>query len=141
VKTASSKLGTAIGADGGEAKVELLVNEINPEDFDAVIFTGGPGCLEYLDNENSYQLARKTVEKGKSLASICISPVVLAKAGVLQGKRATVWTDTLDRSTIKILEENGAIFVDERVVQDGNIITANGPAAAEEFGKQILENL
>jgi protease I len=141
VKTASTKKGIAVGADGGEIEIDLLVNEINPEDFDAIIFIGGPGCLKYLDNENSYNLTRETIKKGKILASICISPVILAKAGVLDGKKATVWTSALDREPVKILEENGAEFVDEKVVQDGNIITANGPIAAEEFGEKILENL
>ena len=60
---------------------------------------------------------------------------------MLDGKKATVWTSTLDRGPVKILEENGAEFVNEKVIQDGNIITANGPAAAEEFGEKILENL
>ena len=40
-----------------------------------------------------------------------------------------------------VLEENGATFVDEQVVVDGKIITANGPEAAEAFGKKIVELL
>jgi protease I len=67
--------------------------------------------------------------------------VILAKAGVLKDKKATVWTSSLDRGPVKILKENGAEFVNEKVVRDGKIITANGPAAATEFGEKILENL
>jgi protease I len=141
VKTASNKKGTAIGADGGDTGVDLLVSEINVSDFDAVIFVGGPGALENLDNEDSYKVAREAIEKNKILASICISPVILAKAGVLEGKRATVWHSPLDKSGVKILEEKGAIFEDKPVVADGNIITANGPGAAEDFGKRIVEAL
>lgn len=143
VKTASTKLGVAIGSDGGEAKVDFLISEINLEyisSVDAVIFVGGPGCLEDLDNENSYQLAQKAIAQNKILAAICISPVILAKAGVLKNKKATVWTSPFEKSPIKILEDNGAEFVDEKVVRDGKIITANGPAAVEDFGKKILEN-
>lgn len=141
VKTASNKRGTAIGADGGEAEVDLLISEINPADFDAVVFVGGPGALENLDNEESYKLARETVSQGKVLASICISPVILAKAGVLKEKKATVWSSPLDKEPIKILEQNGAIYEDKPVVVDGKIITANGPAAAREFGEKIIELL
>ena len=141
IKTVSNKMGTAIGADGGDVKVDLLVSEINPADFDAVVFIGGPGCLENLDNENSYKVARETVFQNKVLASICISPVILAKAGVLEGKKATVWSSPLDRGPVKILKENGAIYQDEMVVVDGKIITGNGPGAAEEFGKAIVEVL
>ena len=159
IKTASNKKGTAIGADGGEVKVDFLVSEINPAEFDdlqhksshnsiqsisffdAVVFIGGPGCLENLDNESSYRVAKDTVLQGKVLASICISPVILAKAGVLKGKKATVWSSALDKSAIEILEENEAIYQAESVVQDGKIITANGPAAAREFGEAILKVL
>jgi protease I len=159
IKTASNRIGTAIGADGGEVKVDFLVSEINQAEFDdlqhksshnsiqsisffdAVVFIGGPGCLENLDNESSYQVAKDTVLQGKVLASICISPVILAKAGVLKGKKATVWSSALDKSAIEILEENEAIFEDKLVVADGKIITGNGPAATEEFGMKVVEVL
>jgi len=141
IKTASNKTGTAIGADGGEVNVDFLVSEINPADFDAVVFVGGPGCLKNLDNEDSYRVARETVAKNKVLASICVSPVILAKAGVLQGKKATVWTSPMDKSALKVLEQNGAIYRDESVVVDGKIITSCGPSAAKEFGRAIVEVL
>jgi protease I len=140
VKTASNKLGTAIGADGGDTNVDLLVSQIKVSDFDAIIFVGGPGCLNALDNENSYKVAKEAVSQNKVLAAICISPVILAKAGVLEGKRATCWTDPLG-SQAKILKEKGAIFEKKPVVVDEKIITANGPEAAEEFGKTIVEIL
>jgi len=140
VKTASNKLGTAIGADGGETSVDLLVSQINVLDFDAIIFVGGPGCLSALDNEDSYRVAREAVSQNKVLASICISPVILAKSGVLRGKKATVWNDWV-KSQAKILEKEGAIFEEKSVVVDGKIVTANGPQAAEEFAKSILDLL
>jgi protease I len=141
VKTASNKKGIAIGAEGGEVEVDFLIEEVNPKDFDAIIFIGGPGCLEALDNEKSYNLIKQTVDFKKILGAICIAPVILAKSGVLEGKKATVWSSPFDRAPIKILKENGANFVDENVVQDGKIITANGPEAAKDFGRKILEML
>jgi len=141
VKTASTERGVALGADGGDTNIDLILDEVNVADFDAVVFVGGPGCLEYLDNEKSYKIIRKVVKENKNLGAICISPIILAKAGVLNDKKATVWASALDRGPIKILEGNGAEFVNEKIVQDGRIITANGPAAAEDFGKKILENL
>ena len=141
IKTVSDKNGIAQGADGGGAKVDLLVRDVNPIDFDAVVFIGGPGALKHLDNEFSYELARAAIEQGKILGAICVSPAILAKAGVLKGRRATVWSSALDKSTVKILKENGADYVDEDVVIDGKVITANGPSAAEEFGEKISEML
>jgi len=141
VKTASTKMGQALGADGGEVKVNLLTYEVNMVEFDGAVFIGGPGCLGNLDNENSYKVAKETVSQNKVLASICISPVILAKAGVLKGKKATVWSSPMDKSPVKILEENGAIYQDEPVVADGKIITGNGPGTAKEFGEKIIEVL
>ena len=141
VKTASNKAGVARGVGGREANVDLLITDVNPADFDAVIFIGGSGSLEHLDNDNSYQLVQSTLGQKKILAAICVSPVIVAKAGVLKDKEATVWSSPEDRSAVQILEENGAKYVDKPVVVDGQIITANGPAAAQEFGKKIRELL
>jgi len=141
IKTASNKLGVAVGADGGDTEVDLLVSEINLTDFEAVVFIGGPGCLTNLDNEDSYKIAQETVSQNKVLAAICISPVILAKAGVLPGKKATVWSSPMDRGPVKVLQNNRAIYEEESVVIDGKIITANGPAAAREFGQAIVEVL
>jgi len=141
VKTASNKVGVARGVGGREVTVDLLVTDVNPADFDAVIFIGGPGSLEHLDNDNSYQLVQSTLGQKKILAAICVSPVIVAKASVLKDKEATVWSSPEDRSAVQILEENGAKYVDKPVVVDGQIITANGPAAAQEFGQKIAELL
>jgi protease I len=140
VKTASDKKGTAIGADGGDVNVDFLISEVSVDSFDVIVFVGGPGALEHLDNENSYKLAKETLEKGKVLGAICISPVILAKAGVLSGKKATVWTD-FTKSQTRILKENGAIFEEKDVIVDGKIVTGNGPQAAEKFAKEIINLL
>ena len=139
VKTASNKLGIAKGAGGQEAAVDLLVADVNLADFDAVVFIGGSGALQNLDNEVSYNLTKATIKQGKILAAICISPVILAKAGVLSGKEATVWSSPLDQEPVKILEENGAKYVGKKVAIDNKIITANGPLAAQEFGEAIIK--
>ncbi len=141
VTTASTQKGKAVGTDGGEAEVDLLLGQINPFHYEAVIFIGGPGCLSELDNEDSYRVAQETISQNKVLAAICVSPIILAKAGVLEGKKATVWSSLMDKSAIKILEENGAIYHGEPVVTDGNIITGNGPGAAQKFGATVVEVL
>lgn len=141
IKTASKERGTAIGVEGGEAKVDFLIEEINPANFDAIVFIGGPGALRYLDNEKSYQLAKATIKADKILSAICIAPAILAKAGVLQGKKATVWSSPLDKSAVKILKEKGTIYQPDSVVVDGKIVTANGPLAAKEFAQKLIEIL
>jgi protease I len=139
--TVSAKKETAIGVYGGEVNADLIVQEMNIQDYDAVVFIGGGGALKYLDNEVCYKIIKETVKAGKVLGAICISPVILAKAGVLKNKKATVWSSPLDKGPIKILKENGAEYLDEDVVIDGKIITANGPSSATKFGETIIENL
>jgi protease I len=137
----STKKGLAIGADGGEVRIDVSISEIKPENFDAIVFVGGPGAIDYLDNQTSYNLAKETIEKDKILAAICISPVILANAGVLKGKKATVWSSPLDKNPIRILRNGGAIYKDALVVVDGKIVTANGPEAAKEFGEALVSLL
>lgn len=141
ISTVSSRKGTAIGDDGGEAEVDQLVSETDPADFDATVFVGGPGMSENLDNKDFHRLAVQTLEAGNILAAICIAPALLAKAGVLEGKKAVVWYNPFDKTAIRILEENGAEFVDTSVVVDGRVVTACGPDAAEEFGQTLVRLL
>lgn len=131
----------AVGADNGKAEIDINIKDAKAGDFDAVVFVGGLGALENLDNEESYRLARETLAKGKILAAICIAPVILAKAGVLENRKATVWTSFSDKSAIEIFKNNKAEFIDKNVVEDDNIITADGPESAEEFAKAIIDKM
>lgn len=141
VKTASIKRGEALGYLGGVVEVDLEVNKVKIDDFVAVVFAGGAGMAKNLDNSEFQDLAKQAQLSGKVIGGICIASVLLAKAGVLQGKKATVWSSPMDKKAVKILQENGAIFVDLPVVIDGNIITANGPQAARKFGEGLTEIL
>ena len=138
VKIISNQEGLALGTEGGEVKVDILLENLNPSDFDGIIFVGGPGCLKHLDNESSYKIAREAVKQGKVLAAICISPVILAKAGVLKGKKATVWSLPLDKKPVRILKDKGAFYQERGVVVDGRIITADGPQSAKELGRAVV---
>jgi len=141
ITTASNKKGIALGVNGLDVEVNYLINEIDINDFDVLVFVGGSGCLRALDNQDSYNLINQAKKDDKVITAICIAPVILAKAGVLKGKKATVWSSPMDKSPIKILTQNGAIFENLDVVVDGNIITANGPQAAEEFGIVISKHI
>ena len=141
IVTVSSEKGLALGADGGEAEVDLTASQTKTEDFEAVVFVGGPGMVKNLDNQDFQRIARECVSLGKVVGAICIAPVLLAKAGILQGKKATVWSGPLDKSAIKILKESGAEYSEENVVVDDKIVTASGPQAASEFGRALIRAL
>ncbi|MBN1444886.1 MAG: DJ-1/PfpI family protein [Candidatus Omnitrophica bacterium] len=136
VKTASVQTGAARGKMGGTAKVDVSLSEVKVEDYAAVVFVGGPGAADYIDDETALNLAREADKKGRIVGAICIAPAILARAGILKGKKATVFPS--DRG---ILIEGKANYVDMPVVVDGRIITASGPDAAHEFGKTLVKAL
>jgi len=136
VQVASIQPGVAIGAEGLEVNIDLTVGQAEPEKFDAVVFVGGPGMLEIIDDESLQVLAKKFYGEEKITASICAASAILAQAGILEGKTATGWSGV--RET---MEEGGAKFSPESVVVDGKIITADGPASAREFGEEIVKAL
>ena len=141
VFTASNSTGKAVGKLGGDIEVDLLLKDLKPTDYDAVLFVGGPGAYDYFEDSDCHRIAKETADSGKILGAICIAPAILAKAGVLRGKKATVWSSALDKSAVKILEDSGAVFQQEKVVVDGKIATASGPEAAEQFGQTIANLL
>jgi protease I len=141
ITTISSEKGTAIGADGGEVRVDLAAPEAQVENFDAVVFIGGPGMGQNLSNEEFQKIAKDAAATGKILGAICIAPALLAKAGVLSGKKATVWSSPLDKSAIKMLKEGRAEYISEDVVIDGKIVTAAGPDVVKKFTEKLIELL
>ncbi|MEA3514047.1 MAG: DJ-1/PfpI family protein [Nanoarchaeota archaeon] len=135
---ASTSLDMAKGSLGTEVKPDVLIRDVDPEDYDVIIFIGGPGAMVLAGREDVVMLLSSAEKKKKILAAICIAPAIFAKAGVLKDKKATVWKSD---ESISILEKGKAVFVDKPVVVDGLIVTANGPQAAEEFGEKIVEML
>jgi len=141
ITTVSSQKGLAIGTEGGEVRINLTAQEIQTENYDAMVFIGGPGMGKKINDENFQRIAKEAVAKGKVLGAICVAPALLAKASVLQGKKATVWSSPLDKSAVRILTEEGAQYLSEEVVIDGKLITASGPFAAKKFGEALVEAL
>lgn len=136
VTIASQGVSEAKGALGATVPVDKDISEVNVDNYDAVIFVGGQGSSVYFSNSRALEIAKESYSKGKITSAICIAPSILANAGILEGKRATVFS-----SESSNLEEKGATYTDEDVTQDGKIITASGPQAAKEFGETIAREL
>lgn len=136
VRVASSSLEVAKGMLGAEVKPDLLLKDIVVGDYDAIVFVGGSGAQEYWNDPVAHAIAQEAVAQGKVLAAICIAPATLAKAGVLQGKKATVFSS--EAGTLKAC---GANYTGASVERDGLIITANGPQAATKFAEEIAKAL
>jgi protease I len=136
ITVASSSLEVAKGALGAQVKPDLLLKDVAVGDYDAIVFIGGPGAQEYWDDPVAHAVAQEAVAQGKVLAAICIAPATLAKAGVLQGKKATTFS-----SEVEELKAYGANYTGASVERDGLIVTANGPQAAAEFAEEIAKAL
>jgi protease I len=120
---------------GKVVKPDKTFYDINPKDFDAIIFVGGSGTAVYFSNQQALNLAKEFSDSGKIVAAICMAPSILANAGILNGKKATAFPSEKDNINAV------GTYTGKLVEQDGKIITGNGPQAAKEFGKKIAEAL
>ena len=138
VDVVSSQLTPAKGMLGATVTPDKLLAAVVVDDYVAVVFVGGAGASEYWDDATAHSICNETLAKGKVLAAICLGPVTLARAGVLEGKQATVWKD--NRSDLK---PGGATLAgtNVHVVSAGKVVTGDGPEAAEEFGQAVLAAL
>ena len=113
------------------------IEEVVAQDYDLFVFVGWGGAYDQYYLNQKYLNLSKTA---KAVAAICIAPSLLSDAGIYKGKQVTgrddgFWTQ------IAYLQKNWATFVDQPVIRDGNLITANGPEAAEAFAQEILKLL
>lgn len=136
ITVASSSLDTSTGMLGARVRPEILIEKVKVTDYDAIVFVGGVGATEYINNPVAHSIAKEAVRENKVLAAICIAPAILANADVLKNKKATVW-----KSETRTLQSRGAKYTGSDVEVDGRIITANGPSAAKKFGEKIVEAL
>jgi protease I len=136
VTTVSTTRGLARGKFRVTAEVDKTLDEINPAEYDALTLVGGPGALAHLDNPKVHDLFRKAAGLGKLIGAICISPVILAHAGLLKGKKAAVFPDGAEE-----LKKAGADYTGEDLTTDGRLVTANGPIPARKYGEALAELL
>lgn len=137
VMTVSDKAGNATASDGTTTKVDHVLSLFDPMQCDGIVFIGGSGALKLLDNDVSYRVIQKAVMAEKLVAGICSAARILAKAGALAAKTATGSND--DKALAEIFDKHAVIYDDELgVVADGRVVTAQGPAQAQEFAREII---
>lgn len=119
-----------------EVKVDTTADQIRADYFDAVIIPGGYAPDEMRLYKPMVDLVRKAFELGRLVAAICHGPQLLISADVVRGRRVTSWP-----SIAIDLRNAGALWVDESVVRDGNLITSRQPADLPDFDTAIIEAL
>lgn len=135
VAVAGLKEGIIDGAHGIGLAPDTLIDKVSADNFDVIVLVGGnPGFVNLGKSEKVLKLVKEMFDRDKYVTAICGAPSVLAKAGVIQGKKATVFPGMEGTLT-------GAQYRDERVVVDGKVITSQGPGTAMEFAIKLVEVL
>lgn len=127
---------TYTGGRGLPFLSDLAPDDVRVDDYAAVIVPGGKAPDHLRTIPRLVEIVREAVERGKVVAAICHGPQMLIEADVLRGRRATcapqIKTD---------LKNAGALYSDEPVVVDGNLITSRFPPDLPAFGKAVLRVL
>jgi protease I len=125
------------GKKGKESiTTEVAIDDVSPEEFDAVVIPGGYSPDLIRTNSEMVELVRKQHKEGHPIAAICHAGWMLAEADIIRGKTVTSWP------SIKTdLINAGADWVDQEVVEDGNLITSRKPDDLEAFSKTLLTQI
>jgi protein deglycase len=135
VVTGGLKPGIVKASRGVQLVPDVTLEVALQDDYDMVVLPGGmPGASNLKEDARILDLLKKMAAAGKYTAAICAAPMVLAEAGLLDGKRATSYPGFLDALPDVTLS-------DETVVQDGKVLTSRGPGTAMDFALALVEAL
>ena len=125
------------GKKGSETvTTDVAIDEAAPSEFDALVIPGGYSPDKIRSHPKMVEFTRAVAEAGKPLAAICHAGWMLAEADVARGKTVTSWP------SIKTdLINAGANWVDQEVVEDGNVITSRKPDDLDAFTKTLLSQI
>lgn len=113
------------------------LEEVKDEAFDMVVLPGGGDGVENLKRDPRIEaILRGMNERQKWVTAICAAPTLLAAYGLLEGKKATSHPSRRDQTAGERVH-----YQEQRVVQDGHIITSRGPGTAMEFSLKLVELL
>ena len=121
---------------GAKIRPDTTADAVDADDFDAIIVPGGYAPDRMRLHQPMIDLVRDAFNSGKLIGAICHGPQLLISADVLRGRRVTSWP-----SVAVDVRNAGAEWVNEAVVQDGNLVTSRRPSDLPRFNKTIIELL
>jgi protein deglycase len=137
VIAASLVPGRVRGSHGISLEPDMELDAALAGDFDMIVLPGGmPGAANLAADPRVITELRRMAGDGRPTAAICAAPTVLAKAGLLEGRRATSYPGFLSAESAA-----GIRLTDEPVVSDGSVITSRGPGTAMDFALAVIEHL
>src|SRR5262249_31697336 len=115
--------------------VDKTIEEVDPEDYDAVFVPGGVGNPDELrTHEPVVSFVRRMFDSGKPVTAICHGPWVLVEAGIVAGLTVTSWP-----SLKTDIRNAGGNWVDEEVVVDQGVVTSRKPDDLPAFCEKLIE--
>ena len=117
-------------------KIDKSFAEVKVADFDALLIPGGYSPDQLRAHEAPVKFVKEFMESGKPVCSICHAPQLLITAQVLKGRKVTGW-----KSIIQDIKNAGAEFLDQEVVEDGNLISSRSPADLPAFIRACSKKL
>lgn len=123
------------GAHNISMQADKLLDDLKPEDFDGIFLPGGlPGATTLYDSVEVGCWIAEMNRAGKLICAICAAPIVLAKAGLLENRKFTMYPG-FDQYL------NGAKYTSAPAELDGNVVTGKGPGAVFAFAGKVAEAL
>jgi protease I len=122
--------------EGTEVRIDRRVGDVSADEFDALLIPGGYSPDKLRAYQEPVVFVRDFVNSGKPVFSICHAPQLLITADVLKGRRITGW-----KSIVQDIKNAGAQFVDEKVVEDENLVSSRQPGDLPEFIAASLAKL
>ena len=121
------------GRSGITMHADAKLVDVTEQAFDLLLIPGGPHVKAFREDGRAALLARAHAEDGKLVAAICAAPTVLLDAGLMKGRRYT--------AHYSVHAELADALSEERVVEDGDVITSRGAGTALEFGLALVRRL
>nr|WP_197969916.1 type 1 glutamine amidotransferase domain-containing protein [Mesobacillus harenae] len=130
-KTVKGKQGKAT------AKIDKGIDEVNPQDFDALFLPGGFSPDQLRADDRFVKFSKAFMDENKPVLAICHGPQLLITAKTLEGRTATGF-----KSIQVDLENAGVNFKDEQVVVCGNqLVTSRNPNDIPAFNRESINLL
>lgn len=135
VTLAGLSSGALCGSRGITLLPDTTLDAVLHDHFDLLVLPGGqPGTHSLKADTRVLKLVQQMERQGKYVAAICAAPMVLAAAGLLDGKRATCFPTCLnDYPKVDVQTSS--------IVEDGKLITSRGPGTAMDFALLLVERL
>ena len=124
------------GKRGYSIKVNKLFEEVNPEEYDALVLPGGRGPERIRIDKKAVEIVKHFFEKNKPVAAICHGPQLLISAGVVRGRKLTSWIGVRDD-----VMAAGGHWEDREVIVDGNLVTSRHPGDLHVWMKEFIKIL